>query len=162
MTSEWLRQLGFEGFVATTTLHSSRCAMVPASPGVYAVVRELPGAPTFLPVSPAGHFKGKDPTMAPEYLRAKWVPGAQLLYLGKAGGTGSAATLRRRVDAYLLHGFGKPVGHWGGRAIWQLQDAPDLRIAWCASEEEPRSLERRLLADFEARHGVLPFANLTR
>jgi len=162
MNADMLRRLGFEGFVSTSTLRSSRCAIVPTLPGVYAVVREALDGPEFLPVSPAGPFKGKDPTIAPEYLHAKWVTGSNILYFGKAGAAGTAATLRRRVSTYLRHGSGKPAGHWGGRAIWQLEDAGDLQIAWYACAEEPRTLERRLLAEFEARHGTLPFANLTR
>jgi hypothetical protein len=93
-----------------------------------------------------------------ERLQAEWVDGATVIYIGKAD------VLRRRLQQYARFGAGEPVGHWGGRLIWQLADAGELLVAWHAlvATETARSLERRLLLHFgELYEGRRPFANLT-
>lgn len=43
----------------------------------------------------------------------------------------------------MSFGQGKPVGHWGGRLIWQLEDVKDLIVCWKVLEkEEPRDVEK--------------------
>ena len=67
-------------------------------------------------------------------------------------------------QAGVLIGAGEPVGHWGGRLIWQLADSGGLCVAWhtISWSEDARAYEKRLLAQFAARYrGVRPFANLT-
>jgi hypothetical protein len=59
-------------------------ADVPSSPGVYTVVRPATTPPSFLDTSPAGWFKGKDPTVPRKQLAAAWVPGESIVYIGKA------------------------------------------------------------------------------
>jgi hypothetical protein len=64
----------------------------------------------------------------------------QPLYVGRA------RSLRRRITALARFGSGQPVGHWGGRYLWQLADHEDLAIAWRTSDEPvalEASLERR-------------------
>ena len=58
-------------------------------------------------------------------------------------------------------GQGKPVGHWGGRLIWQLGNHADLLVCWRATTEEPRRVEESMLAALEIHYGRLPFANLS-
>jgi hypothetical protein len=148
----------FIGWSTWDELRASKLEPVPHGPGAYVVSRSSTDAPSFLPTSPAGHFKGKDPSVPTERLRAEWVDGATIIYIGKAD------VLRRRLHQYARFGAGEPVGHWGGRLIWQLADSGELLVAWhaLATTETARSFERRLLLRFgELYKGRRPFANLT-
>jgi hypothetical protein len=89
-------------------------------------------------------------------LEAYWVEGAYVLYIGKA------EKLRRRLDQFAAFGRGRPVGHWGGRLIWQLVNSQQLRVAWRIVQPtaDPAAEERRLLEAFLREYGRLPFANL--
>lgn len=145
-----LEKAGFRGFVSLARLEPTA---VPTHGGVYAVIREGDDDPVLLADSVGGHFKGKNPTVERSVLERKWVAGCTVVYIGKA------TSLRSRLRQYRDFGCGKPVGHWGGRYIWQLEDCSDLLVAW-RSEVEPRDAERALLADFTARYGRLPFANI--
>lgn len=152
-TSADLRREGFEGFVPLVGLN---VAGVPAAPGAYVVVRESREAPAFSAVSVGGRFKGRDPTVPVHVLAGKWIPGTALLYIGKAN------DLRRRLKECAAFGASRPVGHWGGRYIWQLSDAGSLVVAWkrCGDGVDPFALEHELLGVFSSRHGRLPFANI--
>lgn len=147
-----LEASGFVGFVRFGDLAA---AEAPQSGGVYVVLRESDVAPVFLDVSTGGHFKGKDPTVAIAMLANRWVEGCETIYVGKA------TDLRERLRQYRDFGRGKPVGHWGGRYVWQLSDAASLVVAWRTSADLPRDVEKALLADFRTRHGRLPFANIS-
>lgn len=158
-----LREEGFSGFLTTKELRTTRCQQVPASPGVYCVVREPTEAPSFLPSNPGGRFKGRDPSVAASELASQWIPGAQVVYIGQAGGVGSSATLRKRLDQFMRFGAGAPIGHWGGRLIWQLADHDSLQICWLPTlDRDARAAESQLLEEFHAAYGALPFANLKR
>ncbi len=129
---------------------------------MYVVVRPNESAPLFLPTNPAGRFKGKDPSVTVEALEESWVAGVSLVYIGKAnGGSNGKRGIRKRLDEYRRHGAGEPVGHWGGRYIWQLADSAELLIGWMQTQdEEARIVERDMIADFTAEHSKRPFANL--
>ena len=61
----------------------------------------------------------------------------------------------------MKFGSGKPVGHRGGRYIWQLADADDLVVCWKVLSTDPREYERQMISDFKTAHnGYRPFANL--
>lgn len=149
---------GFEGFVTFEALGSRAIDDVPQSAGIYTVLRIAETPPTFLERSSGGRFKGREPAVPIAQLTSNWVDGSVVTYIGKA------ENLCRRVRQYRDFGSGRPVGHWGGRYVWQLADSSDLLVAWrrCRKGETSRGLEAGLLAEFHTEHGRLPFANLRR
>ena len=157
----FLEAEGFEGFFTVGQLHAERCERLPNEPGVYAMVRESLAPPEFLPNSVAPIYRGQNPTQPIEALSERWVPGAQVLYFGRARGPGVRSLLRQRVKRYLRFGYGRVVGHWGGRFVWQLRDHAALLVAWKSTDAEGALLtEARLQIRFREHYGVLPFANL--
>lgn len=122
------------------------------------------GYPRFRDESPAGWFKGRNPTVSCSRLEAEWVDGAEVLYIGKASASSSKRGLRRRLDEYRRHGAGSPIGHWGGRLLWQVDDSEELLVAWRPSPADVSAVteERMLLERFRTTYGRLPFANLRR
>jgi len=158
-----LEQLGFAGFKSVQDLLDSNLDVVPKEPGVYAFLREDESPPGFLKISSGGHFKDKDPTVSIQTLEEKWVQGTTIVYIGKAGRLGKPPTLKTRLRQYLDFGRGKPVGHWGGRYIWQLSDSRELIVCWKVIEnQDPEEVERELIKVFREEHDCLPFANLTK
>ena len=157
-TQVGLVRAGFSGFVPFGQLVQVE---PPTDAGVYVVVRVNAGPPIFVESSPAGRFKGKDPTVGRELLDTAWVPGSEVLYIGKAGaGRSGRRGLRKRLEEYRRHGEGQPIGHWGGRYIWQLRDAGELLVAWrVTGDESPELVEARMLDDFVGQFGRRPFAN---
>ncbi|MET4098583.1 hypothetical protein ABIB37_000820 [Agrococcus sp. UYP10] len=151
-TREQLRHDGFGGFVSWAAMERSH---IPAEAGVYVVLRDPGTTADFLEASAGGWFKGRNPSARPDVLAAAWVEAADILYIGKA------TSLRNRLWAYRQFGDGRPVGHWGGRYIWQLTDSQALVVAWRPTpDESPRDVERRMIADFVQSYGRRPFANL--
>ncbi|HEV7694011.1 MAG TPA: hypothetical protein VGO52_24475 [Hyphomonadaceae bacterium] len=156
---EELRAQGFEGFVAAGVLNRSR-HLLPETPGVYVVLRLAAEAPHFLAVGTSGRYRDTDWNVGLDVLKQRWLPGEQVVYIGKAGGSETAATLRGRVSAYLGFGHGTRAGHRGGRYIWQLADGKDLVFCWRTTPgREPAEVEGEMIATFKARAGQWPFAN---
>lgn len=156
-----LRRNGFSGFVSVAALRQD-LTPIPDIRGVYMVVRQIGSRPQFRATGSGGHYKGTDPNVPNEELRKNWVEETCVLYIGKAGDEHSQATLRSRLRQYLQFGAGKPIGHKGGRYIWQLEDAEDLLFCWkpLPSGNPPKE-EAALLAAFKRQYeGRLPFANL--
>ncbi|MFD9591962.1 hypothetical protein ACFWA9_04280 [Kitasatospora sp. NPDC059973] len=157
LTHATLAKRGFVGFVPFANLPYSA---VPADEGVYVVLRPATSRPVFLPRSPAGHRKGRDPSATAATLNRAWVPGAQVVYVGKAAGRQG---LSKRLNAYRRQGQGRNAGHGGGEYVWQLADSDTLLVAWRAGAEPPAGrAEAELIAEFTAVHGALPFANRNR
>ena len=167
---EDLKKAGFKGFMPVWMLKSAGISSDDAianneldGPGVYMVVRTDDSEPVFVPEGSGGHFKGRTPNVPVGELQANWVKDTCVVYIGKAGGGSSRATLRKRIGQYIRFGSGEPVGHWGGRYIWQLEDADNLLFCWRAAKEweDAEELESDLIADFKVQHGGFrPFANL--
>jgi hypothetical protein len=117
--------------------------------------------PEFLRRSTGGWFKGKDPSDPPDIVRAHWVQGAHVVYVGKAaGGKG----LHRRLCQLVDFGSGKPIGHRGGRLLWHLPQSGKLLVRWraCPADEADGD-ETKAVASFKAVYdGRRPYANLTK
>lgn len=79
-----LAAAGFEGWQTWADLRSNDYRHVPHSPAVYVVYRDTNDLPEFLDANPGGHFKTKDPTVSQGELISNWVPGAHVVYIGKA------------------------------------------------------------------------------
>jgi hypothetical protein len=150
-----LRSQGFIGFKTVSELQATRCDAVPREPGVYVVIRESREAASWLRKSSGGWFKQKDPTVPAATLAVNWVDGTDLLYIGKAD------QLQRRLRQYMDFGAGKPIGHWGGRLIWQVDGSKEFVVAW-AVDPEPLRREAKLFQTFVDEFGAMPFANLRR
>jgi hypothetical protein len=147
-----LESSGFEGWV-TFGEFAQQLGRLPSAGGVYLVFR-IRREPRFLVANPGGRFKGRDPSVSDDALCANWVNGAEIVYIGKAD------NLRRRLREFARFGEGEPVGHWGGRLIWQLKDSTKLLVAWKeAPGLLPREVEAEMIAAFRAAFGKLPFAN---
>jgi hypothetical protein len=162
-----LTTAGFEGWLTWPKIRKAGYADIPSLPGVYVIVRMGAAPPAFVHPGTGGRFKGEDSSVPQARLEAEWVDGARVLNIGKAdarkaGGVNDG--LRGRLREYGRFGAGEPVGHRGGRLIWQLADADKLLVAWhvVTWDETARDYERRLLARFAELHdGHRPFANLT-
>lgn len=60
-----------------------------------------------------------------------------------------------------LLGRGRPVGHWGGRYIWQIAGSEGFVVAWAETPGEvPRDVEVAMLARFRSLHGGPSIANI--
>lgn len=156
-----IKEFGFTGFERIRELNFDS-SVIPDKRGVYFVLIDNPKSASFVIPGTGGHFKGRDPNVSIEELANNWVTSSLVVYIGKAGGSDSSATLRSRLKQYLKFGQGKPVGHYGGRYIWQIQDSENLRICWKQTPtEEPRTVESNLITQFVSVYGKRPFANLT-
>jgi hypothetical protein len=159
-TREALETSGFEGFTPVSQLAAGGLDVVPLGPGVYVVLRISVAEPTFLRRSRGGWFKGNDPTVPVSLLEDRWLPAVQTVYIGKAtAGTSGSSGLRKRIGQLVSYGRGRPVGHQGGRYLWQLDDSDALVVAW-RPERDPTAAENHLLASFLDAFGRLPFANI--
>lgn len=153
-TQSGLLDCGFTGF-RVVCAWQDWIATVPSSAGVYVVLCTASLEPSFLAASSGGRFKGRDPTVAVERLEREWIEGVEVLYVGKAD------LLRRRIEQLLKFSEGEPVGHWGGRFLWQLEGHKDFEIAWITTpDERPVDAEAKLLIKFRDEFGQLPYANI--
>ena len=150
-TRRGLEEAGFGGWVPFADVRGGSC---PSTGGVYVITYSADNPITFAKQSCGGWFKGKDPTVSLAALAANWVDGAEVVYIGKAD------RLRRRLTQYADFGAGKPVGHWGGRLIWQLTAIELLTVAWKETPGcVPFEVEAELISHFRRAFGKPPFAN---
>jgi len=155
-----IKQAGFVGFKKMSELFVNS-AEIPKIKGVYLVLN-LNSQPTeFLTIGTGGHFKGENPNVSVDTLKANWIDKTIVVYIGKAGKDGSKATLQSRLKQYFGFGQGRNVGHWGGRLIWQLKNSKDLVVCWkVLPTEDPRTFETNLIQQFVSEFSGRPFANL--
>lgn len=154
---ESLKLHGFTGFVSIKSLQEKGYRQIPALPGVYLIVCEAQFSPRFLEKGTGGYHKDKDPNVPLQELELNWVEGTLVVYIGKA------TSLRTRISQYMRFGLGKAVGHYGGRLIWQIENACDvLSVAWKPTPDQiPESVESELIQAFKRiNNNKRPFANL--
>lgn len=147
-----LADIGFKGFIPLEAMNTK---LIPSAPGVYGVLIPPDSRVAFAQQSRGGRFNGKDPSVPVERLKQEWVDGTDIVYIGKS------RDLRKRIEDLTKFGSGLPVGHWGGRLMWQLDKRIPLSVAWMKTLS-PAATETDLLDEFEARFDQLPFANLMR
>ena len=151
---EKLKDEGFKGFVRVEELMSNP-KLPEDEKGVYVVLYTHDTRPDFMQVGTGGFFKDEDPNVSIEELEANWIDGEQIIYIGKA------TSLRDRLSQYMKFGIGKKIGHKGGRYVWQIKDSANLLVCWKRTDEEPRDVEKKMIAEFKLSHkGRRPFANL--
>lgn len=159
-TLEDIKDQGFVGFIKVSELIEDS-SIIPHEPGVYMVLYSETNEPTFLDKGTGGFFNDTDPNMPVPYLKQKWVNDTIVVYIGKAGGNGNKATLSKRLRMYLRFGQGKPVGHYGGRLIWQIENSGELLFCWkTMMSGEPKNVEAELISEFVEYYKKRPFANL--
>ena len=152
-----LGKKGFRGFVSVKELRSRGLGSVSNNPGVYLVLRNPQRFPEFLESGTEGQFKGKSPNVSTNVLRANWVQGAFIVYVGNTG------DLRTRIGQLIRFGAGRAVGHRGGRYLWQLNNSEYLQVCWKETAKEKSASEKSdILREFQDYYGSLPFANIQR
>ena len=156
-----IKSQGFKGFYTIKAL-TKNISLIPEEPGVYFILYMADVKPVFIDIGTGGHFKGRNPNVVTEVLRDNWIETTKVIYMGKAGGPGSIATLKSRLKQYIKFGQGSNVGHWGGRYIWQIENSNDLIICWKTLPKniDPRKIETDYLQQFKSIYGKRPFANL--
>ena len=141
--------------LATTlqTLYRSECENIPETSGVYWVLR-----PVGMPIRFTEQIYNRSASLySAEMLSSKYLncENQEVLYIGKADGKKG---LRQRLKQYMNYGWNNATNHKGGRAIWQIEDAGLLLLAY-EECEDARAREKQLLADYKAENGCYPLAN---
>ena len=150
-TRSGLEAACLQSWVSFAELGAEHVARVPAAGGIYVVLREGRATVDYLDTNPGGRFNGRDPTVDASDLAANWVEGAEVVYTDN---------LRRRLREFMRFGQGAPIGHWGGRLIWQLADSTELLVAWRETPDQvPKQVETEMSGEFRRVVGKPPFAN---
>lgn len=118
--------------------------------------------PDFVCPSPASKiYKGesKDPSVSKEILIKKWVDGANIVYIGKAGNSRyDGNTIKKRMEEHIKFWGGQDCRAWGGRTVAQISDYKNLQV-WCLDCDTPLKTEKHLIEVFYGNYKKLPFAN---
>jgi hypothetical protein len=151
----------FEGFISVESLRKGISPYVPTVKGIYQILDLSGQEPIFKKKNKAGRFRGENPTVDVNELKKNWVQNTIVLYIDQAGGGTSSATLNSRIRQLISFGGGKPIAHWGGRYLWQLENAQNLTLCWkLTPKSDPAKLKKDYIRRFVADYGNLPFANL--
>ncbi|MGN7300159.1 hypothetical protein [Ferdinandcohnia sp. SAFN-114] len=155
-----IKDYGFEGYIPVTELMQNH-SIVPHNKGVYMVLYTPDDSPEFLTEGTGGYFKRKNPNVPVEKLNESWIKNTKVIYIGKAGGGKSSATLNSRIKQLLKFGSGKNASHYGGRVIWQIEDINHLIVCWKElTVEDPNDVKNQLIKGFKKIHRKRPFANM--
>ena len=147
------KENGFVGFKTKAELFKDS-SIIPKEKGVYLILH-TENEPIYLKIGTGGHFKNKNPNVSLNELKTNWVGDVKVVYIGKA------TSLRARLRQYFAFGQGKKIGHWGGRFIWQLKNSRNLIVCWkILTNEDPGTIESKLIKSFKDQFGKRPFANL--
>ena len=88
---QFLKNEGFKGFISYRNLNMNE-GSISERPGIYFVINPNYKKPEFINPEFVDHIKEKILTTVLNILK-KYVKNAQVMYIGKAGGTGVNATL---------------------------------------------------------------------
>lgn len=155
-----IKMSGFIGFKKMNELFIDSSS-IPKIKGVYLILNSNYKKAEYLQIGTGGHFKGKNPNVSIDELKANWVDNSLVVYIGKAGSETGRATLYSRLKQYFGFGQGRNIGHWGGRLIWQLKNSSDLVVCWKPlPNDDPRTIESQLIKKFVLEFSKRPFANL--
>jgi hypothetical protein len=140
---------------ATTleNLYCCECGNIPETPGVYWVL-----APEGLPIHFAMRTYNPSASLySAEVLVKKYgdCTDKETLYIGKADGRRG---LHQRLKQYMNYGWKNATNHKGGRAIWQIDGAGLLLLAY-EECEDARERENQLLAAYKKKNDTYPLAN---
>lgn len=139
--------------VTLRELIGNDCQSIPTEPGVYWVL-----VPDGMKISFTEKFHNQYAPLYPEEtLLRKYerCTEREVLYIGKAEGSGG---LRQRLKQYIQYGQGEGEIHKGGRAIWQVENAGLLLLAY-ETCENAESREKQLLQEYKMRNNTYPLAN---
>lgn len=135
------------------TLYRCGCDCIPEVSGVYWIL-----CPEGMTIRFTEHTYNHSAKLYPmEKLSRKYkdCKDQKVLYIGKAAGKKG---LRQRLKQYMNYGWDHASNHKGGRAIWQIEDAGFLLLAF-EECENAAAREKQLLADYKAKSGSYPLAN---
>lgn len=159
-----LRAYGFEGFVPLRDWNEAFALRPDRSDveGIYVVVREAVLLPAF---NEENHRKPRPKIWSADEVAARWVHGVHALYFGKgplrAPNGRRRHGLARRITELQKHGYRGGANHYGGKLLWQIDDADGLLVAWKAlAEGESAEVESGLIRGFDRIMGRQPFANV--
>ena len=162
-----LRADGFGGFLQLKSfLKVAVAGNGPDVEGVYAIVRESAARPAF---KEDAHRKPRPKIYSAAEAEARWVEGAQTLYLGK-GPLRKLSKVRRqglaqRLHELRAHGYDGAANHYGGKLLWQIDDMDSLIVAWkvlpagAADASETALIHRFMNKDSLHR---APYANISK
>jgi hypothetical protein len=148
----------FVGWVPLDRLSGALDSIPRQAQGIYVLHRQRPrDPPIWITPSPVGMTWRGDPTVTIAQLEANWVPGANIVYIGKA----KQRRMRKRLGEFLRFGEAREGRHEGGRLVWQLRGSWSLRVAWriLPDDVDALAVETKTIGAFRAIYGKPPFAN---
>src|SRR5262245_48130069 len=110
-----LRERGFTGFRKLVELILTTVKPIPDAAGLFAICRPSDTRPSFLTTPRFEKLKGRPVTVPEVELLSRWVPSAQLVYLGSAFPDSPRPTLDAAFTSLLWH---TRAGLRNGALVW--------------------------------------------